>query len=306
MIDSVLNPINENLRGANSLDETLREIENLNSDFDGTEEKQEEDLGFSANLQNKIKEMSLPESVETFLDTNLEKLKLYSKNSLGNQINNMEIPQWGKNFLLTMAHLSPVLLTVSSLKSIPIPHQIKSSLGLALMYLGVWGDKNIEELPKVAAMSSVSSFASDALKMPSAVRRTLQIIAIKTAQELKEKNMNTAKEVKSLEYLGNFAKDLVPSLIKIHTTLPLVNFFAGKINNPILKPALELLGISSGITILSSVLNKFGMKSNNLTDSLNVADGCPLCGGETMFQCISSEAAPIASLNDELHRNVLT
>jgi hypothetical protein len=238
----------------------------------------------------------------------LNLLAKYSKQPLGSHINSLNIPRWSKAFLSLNAHLTPLVLTTLALDKIKIPKQLKSSLGLTAMYLGVWGNQKLNDLPKLIGITSASSLLADAGHLPGFLRRSLLGFTVTSAQHLADHGKTSVKSSGGAS-LSRFFKDyglkLLQTELKINTALPIMKHLSAKIPNKFLSSIIKVFGISALITIIGETLRAVGISSSTSSaanDVLSLSEGCPICGG-AHAECISSDLAPAASSVDDLHKH---
>jgi len=228
----------------------------------------------------------------------LKLLSSYSENPLGEQINSLEIPRWGRSFLSMVAHLSPMLGTLMLLKPLHLPKQVKSTLGLAAMYLSVWGNKRLKDFPQIAIITSLTSLIAESTKMPNFMKRSLLGLAVTGLQEFKNtvaSDNTTINPIKQI--LKSFTSRLLQTELKLNSSLPISSIVSDKVHNPLLKTGLKIFTISSIITMLSETFRALGFKNfANNDDSLISSSGCPICGSSNVGECISSDIAPAASI----------
>ncbi|MFM7459183.1 MAG: hypothetical protein ACKO3R_11090 [bacterium] len=266
----------------------------------------EQPLNLSKKILNKLEASSLPVYLKKTLELGLRTLDVYSKNNLGNGINNLEVPRWSKSFLSMISHITPMLATIMLLKPVHVPAQLKSALGLTAMYLGVWGDEKLKDLPKIAAITSVTSLTAEAAHLPHFLKRSLLGLAVTAMQHLTNDNkLQDFSSDKALGLLKNFMSKLLQTELKLNTALPLGSFLADKVENPLFKMGVKVFSISALVTALSETFRAVGLQPNsNLNDANTLSSGCPLCGSVNVGECISSDIGPAASMGDDLTKKI--
>jgi len=265
----------------------------------------EKSLNLSRKVLNKLEVSSLPVYLKKTLELGLRTLDAYSKNNLGNGINNLEVPRWSKSFLSMISHITPMLATIMLLKPVHVPAQLKSALGLTAMYLGVWGDEKLKDLPKIAAITSVTSLTAEAAHLPHFLKRSLLGLAVTAMQHLTNDKFQNFSSDKALGLLKNFMSKLLQTELKLNTALPLGSFLADKVENPLFKMGVKVFSISALVTALSETFRAVGLQPNsNLNDANTLSSGCPLCGSVNVGECISSDIGPAASMGDDLTKKI--
>jgi len=265
----------------------------------------EKSLNLSKKILNKLEGSNLPLYLKKPLELGLHTLDAYSKNNLGNGINNLEVPRWSKSFLSMLSHITPMLATIMLLKPVYIPAQLKSVLGLTAMYLGVWGDEKLKDLPKIAAITSMTSLTAEAAHLSHFLKRSLLGLAVTAMQHLNDNKLKDFSSDKALGLLKNFTSKLLQTELKLNTALPLGSFLADKVENPLLKMGVKVFSISTLVTALSETFRAVGWQPNsNLNDASILSSGCPLCGSANVGECISSDIGPAASMGDDLTKKV--
>lgn len=255
--------------------------------------------GFSENTTPKILVENQKKESQPQTNPLINLLHKYSENSPGEFINRLQLPRWLKSFSLLVTHLTPLVGSISILKKFHLPKQLNSLIGLASMYLGVWGNKNLESFPKISALTIGSSFLCDCLKMPDMARRSLIGLILTAGQEI------DFSKIKDKAMLVEFAKKLglkiLQTEVKVNSSIPLADLFSKKISNPFFSQAVKILSLSGIITACSETFNAIGLIDKNKSEILAVASGCPICNGAVVGECISAEIGPIASMQDQLH-----
>lgn len=231
----------------------------------------------------------------------LKLLHSYSEKSPGEFLSKISAPPIIKNFLIIGAHLTPLVGISSLAKKIGLPKYLNSLLGLSSMYLGIWGNKKLNELPKIGALTVASGAICDLAKMPNFLRRSLIAFALTLGQEFK------FKELSQKNLFENVSKKILSKIMqtefKVNTAIPVAEFLSDKIDNKFLAFLSKILSMSGIIASSSELFNKFGINKDNDLTTIATSSGCPMCGGAVIGECISTEIAPIASMQDQLHHS---
>lgn len=207
------------------------------------------------------------------------------------------MPEWAKSFTSLVAHLVPMIGSMTAMDKIPIPKQIKSVVALSLMYLGVWGNSKMESLPQVAGITVGSSMFSDLTHLPNFARRSLLALFLTAYQNLA--GMNIMKLTgKDFIYLGKkFLPKLLEMELKINTSVPAAEYLGDKTSSPLKTAAIKIFGISGMVTAITELLKATGLKTNDAhTDSTALGDMCPVCGeAHAAGECVAADIAPTLS-----------
>jgi hypothetical protein len=226
-------------------------------------------------------------------------LTQYTKIAPGNLITASNIPDWAKSFFSLMAHLIPIIGSMVAIEPIKMPKQIKSMIGLAVMYLSVWGKDKLNHYPQVAGITVASSLFSDYTHAPNFIRRSLLAFLLTTADEIKKHELKDY----SFANLNTIAKKLIPKILemelKINSSVPVSEMIAQKTKNKFLQAGIQIIGISGIVTALTEILKKLGLSSmQNAKTSEALADSCPVCGeAHGVGECIASDIAPSLSMS---------
>ena len=230
-------------------------------------------------------------------------LNKYSEISPGNLITNSKMPEWAKSFTSLIAHLVPMIGSMTAMDQLPIPKQIKSVIGLSLMYLGVWGNSKMDSLPKVAGITVASSMFSDLTHLPNFARRSLLALFLTAYQNFAGLNIMKL----STEDFIHLGKKLIPKLLemelKINTSVPAAEYLGNKTSSPLKTAAIKILGISGIVTGITELLKATGLKTNDAhTDSTALGDMCPVCGeAHAAGECVAADIAPTLSNSTIAH-----
>lgn len=210
-----------------------------------------------------------------------------------------QIPDWAKSFLSLSAHLVPMIASMVAIEPIKIPKQIKSMIGLAVMYLSVWGKDKLNNYPRVAGITVASSLFSDWTGAPNFIRRSLLALLLTSSDELKKHEIKDY----NLTTLSKIAQKLLPKILemelKINSSVPVSEMIASKTKNKFAQILIQIFGISGIVTGVTEFLKKLGL--SNIQDgktSETLADSCPVCGeAHGVGECIASDIAPSVSVS---------
>lgn len=213
------------------------------------------------------------------------------------------MPEWAKSFLSLVSHLVPMIGSMTYMDKIPIPKQIKSTLALSLMYLGVWGNSKLNSLPQVAGITVGSSLFSDLTELPNFARRSLLAFFLTTYQNLAGLNVMKLKKDDFIHLAKEFIPKLLEMELKINTAVPASEHLGSKTSNPIKSALIQVFGISGIVTGITELLKVLGLRTNDAhSDSTALGDICPVCGeAHAAGDCIAADIAPTLSTSSIHH-----
>ncbi len=255
----------------------------------------------SASSERAFAELTTHEDETKKTNSILKLLHNYSENSPGEYISKISAPPIIKNFLIIAAHLIPLVGISSLAKKFGLPKYLNSLLGLSSMYLGIWGDKKLNELPKIGALTVASAAICDLTKMPNFLRRSLIALVLTIGQEFKLEEFSQKNIFESIS--KKILSKIMQTEFKVNTAIPVAEFLADRIDNKFLAFLSKILSMSGIIASSSEMFNKLGINKDNDLTAIATSSGCPMCGGAVIGECISTEIAPIASMQNQFHHS---